>query len=163
MGNISATLSMSLDGVIQAPGRPDEGTRDGSNVADGRCRTTTTRELQRMVRALPHRSMLFGRRPTNTSTGTGRSRPDTLLRRTLSGPKYVVSNTRPNLPALAELGPAFWRPSGQCRRAQSRAGPRPGHRWQRPTGQLTAAGEADRPIGVAHAPARPRSRSPALR
>jgi dihydrofolate reductase len=29
MPNVSATLSMSLDGVVQAPGRPDEDTRDG--------------------------------------------------------------------------------------------------------------------------------------
>jgi hypothetical protein len=41
MRRISAILSISMDGVIQAPGRPDEDTEVASIGADGPCRTTT--------------------------------------------------------------------------------------------------------------------------
>ena len=163
MRNVSATLSMSLDGVVQAPGRPDEDTRDGFDRGGWAVPYNDDVMAQRMGEGMASSgAMLFGRRTYEDFHGYWPQQTDNPFTPYLNQvTKYVVSNTLSE-PLPWQNSVLLWRPS-QCRRAQRRTGPRPRHRWQRPAGRVTAAREADRPIGVAHAPARARSRSSALR
>ena len=83
MRNISATLSMSMDGVIQLQADKMRTPATASTVADGRCRSTTTSWPGGWVRAWPHLSDAL--RPphvSKTSMGTGHIKPTPFLRRT---------------------------------------------------------------------------------
>ena len=63
MRKISATLSVSMDGVIQAPGRPDEDTRDGFDRGGWAVPYNDEVMAQRMGEAMSSSGvMLFGRR-----------------------------------------------------------------------------------------------------
>jgi dihydrofolate reductase len=93
--NISAILSISMDGVIQAPGRPDEDTRDGFERGGWAVPYNDEVMAQRMGEGMASSgAMLFGRRTYEDFYGywpQQRDNPFTpYLNRTT---KYVVSST----------------------------------------------------------------------
>ena len=95
MGNISATLSMSLDGVIQAPGRPDEDTRDGFDRGGWAMPYNDDVMAQRMGEGMASSgAMLFGRRTYQDFHGYWPQQTDNPFTPYLNQvTKYVVSNT----------------------------------------------------------------------
>jgi dihydrofolate reductase len=95
MPNISATLSMSLDGVIQAPGRPDEDTRDGFARGGWAVPYNDDVMAQRMGEGMASSgAMLFGRRTYEDFHGYWPRQTDNPFTPYLNQvTKYVVSNT----------------------------------------------------------------------
>jgi dihydrofolate reductase len=95
MPNISATLSMSLDGVIQAPGRPDEDTRDGFASGGWAVPYNDDVMAQRMGEGMASSgAMLFGRRTYEDFHGYWPQQTDNPFTPYLNQvTKYVVSNT----------------------------------------------------------------------
>ena len=95
MPNISATLSMSLDGVIQAPGRPDEDTRDGFDRGGWAVPYNDDVMAQRMGEGMASSgAMLFGRRTYEDFHGYWPQQRDNPFTPYLNQvTKYVVSNT----------------------------------------------------------------------
>jgi dihydrofolate reductase len=92
---ISATLSVSMDGVIQAPGRPDEDTRDGFDRGGWAVPYNDEVMAQRMGEAMSSSGvMLFGRRTYQDFYGYWPQQTDNpftpYLNRAI---KYVVSST----------------------------------------------------------------------
>jgi dihydrofolate reductase len=95
MPNISATLSMSLDGVIQAPGRPDEDIRDGFARGGWAVPYNDDVMAQRMGEGMASSgAMLFGRRTYEDFHGYWPQQTDNPFTPYLNQvTKYVVSNT----------------------------------------------------------------------
>ena len=95
MRNISATLSMSMDGVIQAPGRPDEDTRDGFDRGGWAVPYNDDVMAQRMGGGMASSgAMLFGRRTYDDFYGYWPQQTDNPFTPYLNQvTKYVVSNT----------------------------------------------------------------------
>jgi dihydrofolate reductase len=95
MPNISATLSMSLDGVIQAPGRPDEDTRDGFDRGGWAVPYNDDVMAQRMGEGMASSgAMLFGRRTYQDFHDYWPQQTDNPFTPYLNQvTKYVVSNT----------------------------------------------------------------------
>jgi dihydrofolate reductase len=95
MPNISATLSMSLDGVVQAPGRPDEDTRDGFDRGGWAVPYNDDVMAQRMGEGMASSgAMLFGRRTYQDFHGYWPQQTDNPFTPYLDQvTKYVVSNT----------------------------------------------------------------------
>jgi dihydrofolate reductase len=95
MPNVSATLSMSLDGVIQAPGRPDEDTRDGFDRGGWAVPYNDDVMAQRMGEDMGSSgAMLFGRRTYQDFHGYWPHQTDNPFTPYLNHvTKYVVSNT----------------------------------------------------------------------
>ena len=95
MRNISATLSMSMDGVIQAPGRPDEDTRDGFDRGGWAVPYNDDVMAQRMGEGMASSgAMLFGRRTYDDFYGYWPQQTDNPFTPYLNQvTKYVVSNT----------------------------------------------------------------------
>ena len=95
MPNVSATLSMSLDGVIQAPGRPDEDTRDGFDRGGWAVPYNDDVMAQRMGEDMASSgAMLFGRRTYQDFHGYWPQQTDNPFTPYLNQvTKYVVSNT----------------------------------------------------------------------
>jgi dihydrofolate reductase len=93
--SISATLSMSLDGVIQAPGRADEDTRDGFNRGGWAVPYNDEVMAQRMGEGMASSgAMLFGRRTYQDFHGYWPRQTDNPFTPYLNQvTKYVVSNT----------------------------------------------------------------------
>jgi dihydrofolate reductase len=93
--NISATLSMSMDGVIQAPGRPDEDTRDGFDRGGWAVPYNDDVMAQRMGEGMASSgAMLFGRRTYDDFYGYWPQQTDNPFTPYLNQvTKYVVSNT----------------------------------------------------------------------
>jgi dihydrofolate reductase len=93
--NISATLSMSMDGVIQAPGRPDEDTRDGFDRGGWAVPYNDDVMAQRMGEGMASSgAMLFGRRTYEDFYGYWPQQTDNSFTPYLNQvTKYVVSNT----------------------------------------------------------------------
>jgi dihydrofolate reductase len=93
--NISATLSMSMDGVIQAPGRPDEDTRDGFDRGGWAVPYNDDVMAQRMGEGMASSgAMLFGRRTYEDFYGYWPQQTDNPFTPYLNQvTKYVVSNT----------------------------------------------------------------------
>jgi dihydrofolate reductase len=93
--NISATLSMSMDGVIQAPGRPDEDTRDGFDRGGWAASYNDDVMAQRMGEGMASSgAMLFGRRTYDDFYGYWPQQTDNPFTPYLNQvTKYVVSNT----------------------------------------------------------------------
>ena len=95
MRNISATLSMSMDGVIQAPGRPDEDTRDGFGRGGWAVPYNDDVMAQRMGEGMASSgAMLFGRRTYDDFYGFWPQQTDNPFTPYLNQvTKYVASNT----------------------------------------------------------------------
>jgi dihydrofolate reductase len=95
MRNVSATLSMSLDGVVQAPGRPDEDTRDGFDRGGWAVPYNDDVMAQRMGEGMASSgAMLFGRRTYEDFHGYWPQQTDNPFTPYLNQvTKYVVSNT----------------------------------------------------------------------
>ena len=95
MRNISATLSMSMDGVVQAPGRPDEDTRDGFDRGGWAVPYNDDVMAQRMGEGMASSgAMLFGRRTYEDFYGYWPQQTDNPFTPYLNQvTKYVVSNT----------------------------------------------------------------------
>jgi dihydrofolate reductase len=95
MPKISATLSMSLDGVVQAPGRPDEDTRDGFDRGGWAAPYNDDVMAQRMGDDMASSgAMLFGRRTYQDFHGYWPQQTDNPFTPYLNQvTKYVVSNT----------------------------------------------------------------------
>jgi dihydrofolate reductase len=95
MPNVSATLSMSLDGVVQAPGRPDEDTRDGFDRGGWAVPYNDDVMAQRMGEGMASSgAMLFGRRTYQDFHGYWPQQTDNPFTPYLNQvTKYVVSNT----------------------------------------------------------------------
>jgi dihydrofolate reductase len=93
--NISATLSMSMDGVVQAPGRPDEDTRDGFDRGGWAVPYNDDVMAQRMGEGMASSgAMLFGRRTYEDFYGYWPQQTDNSFTPYLNQvTKYVVSNT----------------------------------------------------------------------
>jgi dihydrofolate reductase len=93
--SISATLSMSMDGVIQAPGRPDEDTRDGFDRGGWAVPYNDDVMAQRMGEGMASSgAMLFGRRTYEDFYGYWPQQTDNPFTPYLNqAAKYVVSNT----------------------------------------------------------------------
>ena len=109
--------------VVQAPGRPDEDTRDGFDRGGWAVPYNDDVMAQRMGEGMASSgAMLFGRRTYEDFYGYWPQQTDNPFTPYLNQvTKYVVSNTLSGAAALAELDLASRRPSGQCRRAQGRS------------------------------------------
>ena len=125
MRKITTILSISMDGVIQAPGRPDEDTRGGFDRGGWAVPYNDEIMAQRMGEGMSSSgAMLFGRRTYEDFYGYWPKQTDNPFTPYLNqATKYVVSST------LSE--PLPWQnsillsgdPETKCRRAQGRAGP----------------------------------------
>ena len=95
MRTISATLSMSLDGVIQAPGRPDEDTRGGFDRGGWAVPYNDDVMAQKMGEGMASSgTMLFGRRTYEDFFGFWPQQTDNPFTPYLNQTtKYVVSST----------------------------------------------------------------------
>ncbi len=95
MRNISATLSMSMDGVIQAPGRPDEDIRGGFDRGGWAVPYNDEVMAQRMGEGMASSgAMLFGRRTYEDFYGYWPRQTDNPFTPYLNqATKYVVSST----------------------------------------------------------------------
>jgi dihydrofolate reductase len=92
---ISATLSISLDGVIQAPGRPDEDTRGGFDRGGWAVPYNDDVMAQKMGEGMASSgTMLFGRRTYEDFFGFWPQQTDNPFTPYLNqATKYVVSST----------------------------------------------------------------------
>jgi dihydrofolate reductase len=92
---ISATLSMSLDGVIQAPGRPDEDTRGGFDRGGWAMPYNDDVMARKMGEGMASSgTMLFGRRTYDDFFGFWPQQTDNPFTPYLNQTtKYVVSST----------------------------------------------------------------------
>jgi dihydrofolate reductase len=92
---ISATLNISMDGVIQAPGRPDEDTRGGFDRGGWAVPYNDEVMAQRMGEAMASSgTMLFGRRTYEDFYGYWPRQTDNPFTPYLNqATKYVVSST----------------------------------------------------------------------
>jgi len=92
---ISATLSMSLDGVIQAPGRPDEDARGGFDRGGWAVPYNDDVMAQKMGEGMASSgTMLFGRRTYEDFFGFWPQQADNPFTPYLNqATKYVVSST----------------------------------------------------------------------
>ena len=95
MRNISATLSISMDGVIQAPGRPDEDTRDDFERGGWALPYNDEVMAQRMGEGMASSgAMLFGRRTYEDFYGYWPQQTDNPFTPYLNqATKYVISST----------------------------------------------------------------------
>jgi dihydrofolate reductase len=95
MRNISAILSITLDGVIQAPGRPDEDTRGGFHRGGWAVPYNDEIMAQRMGEGMASSgAMLFGRRTYEDFYGFWPRQTDNPFTPYLNqATKYVVSST----------------------------------------------------------------------
>lgn len=95
MRTISATLSTSLDGVIQAPGRPDEDTRGGFDRGGWAVPYNDDVMAQKMGEGMASSgNMLFGRRTYEDFFGFWPQQTDNPFTPYLNqANKYVVSST----------------------------------------------------------------------
>ncbi len=96
MRNITATLSISMDGVIQAPGRPDEDTRGGFDRGGWAIPYNDEIMARRMGEGMASSggTMLFGRRTYQDFYGYWPQQTDNPFTPYLDqAPKYVVSST----------------------------------------------------------------------
>ena len=95
MRAISATLNISMDGVIQAPGRPDEDTRDGFDRGGWAMPYNDDVMAQRMGEGMASSgAMLFGRRTYEDFYGYWPRQTDNPFTPYLNqATKYVVSST----------------------------------------------------------------------
>jgi dihydrofolate reductase len=93
--NISAILSISMDGVIQAPGRPDEDTRGGFERGGWAMPYNDEVMAQRMGEGMASSgAMLFGRRTYEDFYSYWPQQTDNPFTPYLNqATKYVVSNT----------------------------------------------------------------------
>jgi dihydrofolate reductase len=95
MRNISATLSISMDGVIQAPGRPDEDTRGGFDRGGWAAPYNDEVMAQRMAEGMAASgAMVFGRRTYEDFYGYWPRQTENPFTPYLNqATKYVVSST----------------------------------------------------------------------
>jgi dihydrofolate reductase len=95
MRNIGVTMNMSLDGVVQAPGRPDEDTRDGFDRGGWAVPYSDEVMAEKMGGGMATSSaMLFGRRTYLDFAGFWPHQTDNPFTPFLNAVhKYVVSNT----------------------------------------------------------------------
>ena len=95
MRKISATLNISMDGVIQGPGRPDEDTRGGFDRGGWAVPYNDEVMAQRMGESMASSgAMLFGRRTYEDFYGFWPRQTDNPFTPYLnSATKYVVSST----------------------------------------------------------------------
>jgi dihydrofolate reductase len=101
MGEITVVCNVSLDGVMQAPGRPDEDPRDGFRY--GGWATPYSQDAMGRVLGRGRRfgGMLLGRRTYEDFAGFWPNQPDNPYTEALNNQqKYVVSSTVKN-PAWA--------------------------------------------------------------
>jgi dihydrofolate reductase len=93
--SVTATLSISMDGVIQAPGRPDEDTRGGFDRGGWAVPYNDEIMAQRMGEAMSSSgAMLFGRRTYEDFYGYWPKQTDNPFTPYLNAAtKYVVSTT----------------------------------------------------------------------
>jgi dihydrofolate reductase len=93
--NISATLNISMDGVIQGPGRPDEDTRGGFDRGGWALPYNDEVMAQRMGEGMASSgTMLFGRRTYEDFYGYWPRQTDNPFTPYLNqATKYVVSST----------------------------------------------------------------------
>jgi dihydrofolate reductase len=93
--NISAILSISMDGVIQAPGRPDEDTRGGFDRGGWAVPYNDEIMAQRMAEGMASSgTMIFGRRTYEDFYGYWPQQIDNPFTPYLNqATKYVVSST----------------------------------------------------------------------
>jgi dihydrofolate reductase len=123
--NISAILSISMDGVIQAPGRPDEDTRGGFERGGWALPYNDEVMAQRMAEGMASSgAMLFGRRTYEDFYGYWPQQTDNPFTPYLNrATKYVVSSTL--------SGPLPWEnsillpgdPAASVSRLKSESGP----------------------------------------
>ncbi|HEY6685886.1 MAG TPA: dihydrofolate reductase family protein [Propionibacteriaceae bacterium] len=95
MRNISATLNISMDGVIQGPGRPDEDTRGGFDRGGWAVPYSDEVMAQRMGEGMASSgAMLFGRRTYEDFYGYWPRQTENPFTPYLNqATKYVVSST----------------------------------------------------------------------
>ncbi len=96
MGRIIVTNNISLDGVMQAPGRPDEDTRGGFAHGGWSGPYNDDDKMRKMGEGMTRTSaMLFGRRTYEdfAAIWPHAPQPNPFTDRLNNTPKYVVSNT----------------------------------------------------------------------
>jgi dihydrofolate reductase len=95
MRKVSVTISLSLDGVMQAPGRPDEDTRGGFEHGGWAIPFADDVSMQAMgAHISAQRGFLFGRRSYEDILGHWNSVPDSPFADALNNaPKYVASTS----------------------------------------------------------------------
>ena len=115
MRKISAILNISMDGVIQAPGRSDEDTRDGFDRGGWAVPYNDEVMAQRMAEGMSSSgAMLFGRRTYQDFYGYWPRQVDNPFTPYLSESGEQVRHLKHALRAAAvgELDPASWRSGG---------------------------------------------------
>ena len=165
MATINATMSISLDGVIQAPGRSDEDTRDGFERGGWAVPYGDDVMMQKMGEGMSGASaMLFGRRTYEDFAGYWPHQTDNPFTDHLNQvQKYVVSSTLTD--------PLPWQnstvlpgdPAETAAELKAGIGPGSRHRRQRSTAPLPAGGGSGRRTHTADPSARARAGPATLR
>ena len=112
MRSISATLSISIDGVVQGLGRPDEDTRGGFEHGGWGQRYQDDVMAREMALGMGQPGdMLFGRRTWEDfiSTWAHSTDDNPFTAHMNAATKYVVSRTLPERRRLGQLGAAAGR------------------------------------------------------
>lgn len=101
MRSISVTMNVTLDGVVQAPGRPDEDTRDGFAHGGWAHRYQDEVMSREMARGMAEPgAMLLGRRTWQDFLGYWPNQTDNPFTDHLNAvTKYVASTTLPDVEA----------------------------------------------------------------
>ena len=151
MRTISATMSMTLDGVVQGLGRPDEDTRGGFRHGGWGTRYTDEVMMAEMGQGMAAPSdMLFGRRTWQDFIGAWAHQSDgnPFTAHLNAVRKYVVSTTLDDAAAWQNsvLLAGDARGVGDCPEGDRRTGP--GRRRQRLARPVAARRRAGRPVRV---------------
>ena len=151
---VVAVNHITLDGVLQGPGRPDEDTRDGFRHGGWAQQHTDPAMGEAMSERMGEGfSWLFGRRSYEDMLSHW-NEVGGPFKDGLNGPtKYVASSHPRHRAAVAQLRPAQRRRSGWCRLAARAARRQPRRHGQRPADPVAAAPRTGRRAVPAGAPA----------
>src|ERR671937_2946123 len=94
MGELTIVESLSLDGVMQAPGRPDEDTRDGFEHGGWAVPYSDEAMVAKMGERMGgNRAFLFGRRTYEDLLASWNAQGGPFKKALNNSPKYVASTT----------------------------------------------------------------------
>ena len=163
MRSIRVTLWVTLDGVVQGLGRPDEDTRGGFTHGGWGRRYDDEVLAREMARECPSQETCCsaGAPADFTTVWSHQTDGNPFTTRMNATTKYVVSRT------LTSAMPGRTRSVRRCGqhggRTEDPAGRGPRHRRQRLAGAQPACGGPDRPVHAGDLPADPRQRRAAVR
>ena len=165
MGKIVVVNNVTLDGVTQGLGRPDEDTRGGFEHGGWGIPYADQVQGEAMGKSMAQtRGILLGRRTYEDFYGYWPKQTDNPYTEVLNQtPKYVASDHRHRAAAVAELHAAVWRLGCQGHRAARphRRRDRGARQWR--AGALVGRAGPGRRVPDAHSPAGARQRDPVVR